>query len=161
MRTLITAIASVSLFYVATALAQQEAQPENRTAEPPPPATAPAQPPHPAPPTAAQPTLPLAQSKPAQQKPLISTQSLVGTTVKNTQGEKLGTIEELMIDPQSGRVQYAVLASGGILGMGSERLSLPWETLKMGLGEEELVVEVDKSQLTQAPSTGETSAGAP
>jgi PRC-barrel domain len=55
-----------------------------------------------------------------------------------------------MIDPQSGQVRYAVLAAGGVMGMGGERYSIPWETLKMGLGTDELVVELDKAQLQKS-----------
>jgi sporulation protein YlmC with PRC-barrel domain len=96
-------------------------------------------------------SIPLATSKPAQQQTLVSSGALVGTAVKNLQGEKLGDLRELMIDPQTGRVVYAVLASGGVLGMGEKSLAIPWETLKVGLGKEELIVEIDKDKLQTVP----------
>src|SRR5262245_11726005 len=66
--------------------------------------------------------IPLATNKPAQQQTLVSSSALVGTAVKNLQGEKLGNLRELMIDPQTGHVVYAVLASSGVLGMGEKSL---------------------------------------
>jgi sporulation protein YlmC with PRC-barrel domain len=162
MRKCMITLASVGLLCAMPAFAQQQAPSENPVDQSPPPASedpaAQSPPPaseEPAQPqneksSAAQETIPLAQSKPAQQQPLVSTQSIVGATVKNTQGDELGKIQELMVDPQSGRVQYAVLSAGGVLGMGGERYSIPWEAMKMGLGKDELVVELDKEQLQQA-----------
>jgi len=73
--------------------------------------------------------------------------------VKNTQGEDLGKIEELMIDPQSGRISSAMLSFGGVLGMNEKRIEIPWDTLQVGLGKKELIVEMDKEQLRPTPST--------
>ena len=42
---------------------------------------------------------------------------LIGMKVKNRQDEDLGKISELVVDYQSGKIAYAVLSSGGILGM--------------------------------------------
>ena len=97
-------------------------------------------------------SIPLATSKPAQQQTLVSSSALVGTAVKNLQGEKVGDIRELMIDPQTGRIVYAVMASGGVLGMGEKSLAVPWETFRVGLEKDELVVEIDKDKLQSAPT---------
>ena len=51
---------------------------------------------------------------------LLSTSSLRNTTVVNRQGEDLGSIEDLMLDPQNGRIEYAVLDFGGFLGIGDK-----------------------------------------
>ena len=95
-------------------------------------------------------SIPLATSKPAQQQTLVSSGALVGSTVKDRQGEKLGELRELMIDPQNGHIVYAVVASGGVLGMGKKDLAVPWETFKVGLEKDELVVEIDKDKLQTA-----------
>ena len=57
---------------------------------------------------------------------LISADKVQGTAVRNRAGERLGTIENIMIDKPSGRVAYAVIAFGGILGMGKDRRALPY-----------------------------------
>jgi len=130
----------------------EEGQPLPSSPAAPEPAPPPAaqEPEKPAPPS--QPALPLATSKPARQETLLSSSTIVGAPVKNPQGEELGTIKELMIDPQSGRVAHAVLAFGGVWGMNEKSMAIPWETLKVGLGKEELVVELTKEQLQNAPS---------
>jgi sporulation protein YlmC with PRC-barrel domain len=44
---------------------------------------------------------------------VISSDKVEGTTVYNPAGEKLGSIDDLMIDRQTGQVRYAVLEFGG------------------------------------------------
>jgi sporulation protein YlmC with PRC-barrel domain len=94
--------------------------------------------------------IPLATSKPAQRDTLLSTSTIVGTTVKNAQGEELGKIQELMIDAEGGRIAHVVVVFGGILGMNQKWVEIPWEALKVGLGTQELVVELDEAALQQS-----------
>src|SRR3954451_5379610 len=60
---------------------------------------------------------------------LIASDRVEGTPVRRTNGEKIGTIERLMIDKLSGNVAYAVLSFGGFLGMGQKHLPIPWARL--------------------------------
>ena len=82
---------------------------------------------------------------------VISSERVEGTTVYNEAGDKLGTIDDLMIDKRSGHVRYAVLEFGGFLGMGTERYPVPWDMLKYDTGREGYVVPLDKSRLEAAP----------
>jgi sporulation protein YlmC with PRC-barrel domain len=61
---------------------------------------------------------------------LIAAKRVQNTTVYNTALEKLGTIEDVMIDKQTGRIAYAILAHGGFLGIGDQYYPLPWEKLQ-------------------------------
>jgi sporulation protein YlmC with PRC-barrel domain len=148
LQTVSCGVVSFSLFFTTAVLAQEQAREE-----------APAAPSHAAvqeqatPPSASQTAIPLTTSKPAQQSARLSSSALIGTVVKNTQGEELGKIQELMIDPQSGRISSAVLSFGGVLGMNEKRIEIPWDTLRVGLAKKELIVEMDKEQLQPAPST--------
>ena len=56
---------------------------------------------------------------------VLSGSSLKGDKVVNYKGEDLGTIEEIMIDLDRGRVAYAVLSFGGFLGLGDKLLPSP------------------------------------
>jgi hypothetical protein len=82
---------------------------------------------------------------------LISSDQVEGTKVYNPAGDKLGSIDSVMIDKSSGKVRYAVLEFGGFLGMGTERYPLPWETLKYDSERDGYVVPLDKERLTNAP----------
>lgn len=88
--------------------------------------------------------------------PLISSHKVQGTTVYNTAGEKLGSIENLVIDKQSGQVQYALLEFGGLLGVGTDRYPIPWSMLTYDTALDGYVVPLDKSRLENAPRHPQT-----
>jgi sporulation protein YlmC with PRC-barrel domain len=82
---------------------------------------------------------------------VLSTTAIIGDTVVNRAGEKLGKIEELMLDLEKGRVAYAVLSFGGILGLGEKMFAIPFEALKLDASREHFTLEVDKNKMQSAP----------
>ena len=86
---------------------------------------------------------------------VISSDRVEGTNVYNHAGDKLGTIDDLMIDKISGQVRYAVMEFGGFLGMGTDRYPLPWNMLKYDTSKEGYVVPLDESQIKGAPRYAE------
>ena len=86
---------------------------------------------------------------------VISSDKVEGTSVYNNAGDKLGSIDDLMIDKHSGHVRYAVLEFGGFLGMGADRYPLPWDMLKYDVAREGYVVPIDKDRLKDAPRYAE------
>jgi hypothetical protein len=60
---------------------------------------------------------------------LIGSDKVEGTAVYDATGEKMGSIERVMIGKISGQVAYAVLQFGGFLGLGSDYYPIPWASL--------------------------------
>ena len=87
---------------------------------------------------------------------IISSERVEGTKVFATDGERLGTIDDLMIDKVSGLVCYAVLEFGGILGVGTDRYPVPWSMLDYDLERGGYVVPLNKDALNNAPRYGKT-----
>ena len=83
---------------------------------------------------------------------LIAADKVDGTNVYNLAGEKLGTVEDVMIDKISGRAVYAVMSFGGFLGMGEKHHPLPWTTLKYDAQKGGYLVNMDKKLLQNAPT---------
>jgi sporulation protein YlmC with PRC-barrel domain len=81
----------------------------------------------------------------------ISSNNVEGTKVCNEKGEKLGTIDDLMIDKSSGQVRYAVMEFGGFMGMGTDRYPIPWKMLKYDTSQDGYLVPLDKELLDKAP----------
>jgi len=81
----------------------------------------------------------------------IAASKVEGTKVYNLQGEKLGSIDDLVIDKASGQVRYAALEFGGFLGMGTDIYPVPWSRLKYDTGNDGYVIDLDKTQLEGAP----------
>jgi PRC-barrel domain len=83
---------------------------------------------------------------------LIAAEKVNGTNVYNRAGEKLGHVEDIMLDKISGRACYAVMSFGGFLGIGNKHWPLPWSALTYDMSKEGFVVDIDKKKLEKAPS---------
>jgi len=82
---------------------------------------------------------------------VLSASTLAGDSVRNAAGEDLGKVSDLMIDILSGRVAYAVVSFGGVLGMGSKLFAVPWNVLRVDEDEKCFVMDVEKNRLENAP----------
>lgn len=82
---------------------------------------------------------------------LLSSDSLQGTQVVNNLGEDLGKLEELMLNVDNGRVDYAVLSFGGVLGIGDKLFAVPWQALQVDQQNEQIVMNVTRENLENAP----------
>lgn len=82
---------------------------------------------------------------------VIASNKVEGTAVYNTQGEKLGSIYNFLVDKRSGKVDYAVLQFGGVLGLGADYYPLPWDVLTYDTEQGGYVVNLDKAVLEKAP----------
>jgi sporulation protein YlmC with PRC-barrel domain len=82
---------------------------------------------------------------------IVKSQTIVGYKVKNPQGEDLGKIEDLALDPESGKVVYAVLSFGGFLGVGDKLFAIPWSALQARHADETFILSASKEELKNAP----------
>ena len=76
---------------------------------------------------------------------------IIGTKVKNSKGESLGDIKDLVIDPENGQVVYGVVSFGGILGMGDKLFAIPWGALVWNFDKKYYNLDLDKETLKKAP----------
>jgi hypothetical protein len=82
---------------------------------------------------------------------LISADKVTGTNVYNREGEKLGSVYNVMLNKLNGQVAYAIMSFGGFLGMGESYHPLPWRALTYDPGLGGYVVDIDRRQLESAP----------
>ena len=71
-----------------------------------------------------------------------------GSKVINVKEEHIGIIEEVIIDPEKGKIAYVVLSFGGFLGIGSKLFAIPWEALESNGWD--YILSIDKSVLERA-----------
>ena len=83
---------------------------------------------------------------------LIASDRVEGTPVRRPTGEKIGTIQRLMIDKLSGNVAYAVLSFGGFLGMDQKHFPIPWSRLKYNPAQAAYELDLTDDELKRAPS---------
>jgi len=82
---------------------------------------------------------------------VMSCATLAGDSVVNRNGEDLGKLEHIMIDAPTGRIAYAVLACGGVFGIGEKLFAVPWAALALDADHRRFVLDIEKSRLEKAP----------
>ena len=85
----------------------------------------------------------------------IRASQLIGMNIENAKGEGVGEISDLVIDGNSGRVRYAAVTYGGVLGVGDKLFAVPFEAFKVRrqAGDEDdyvLTLSVTQEQLKDA-----------
>jgi sporulation protein YlmC with PRC-barrel domain len=83
---------------------------------------------------------------------LISSRRVEGTPVYNRDDEKLGTVHSVMIEKRSGKVAYAVMSFGGLLGFAERVHPIPWDMLTYDVDRDGYVVDLDRDTLRHAPT---------
>jgi hyperosmotically inducible protein len=76
---------------------------------------------------------------------------IIGKTVVNSQGEKLGKVEDLAVDVESGRIVQAILSTGGFIGVGNTLTAVPPGALHCDAAHKDLRLDADKEKLANAP----------
>jgi sporulation protein YlmC with PRC-barrel domain len=84
----------------------------------------------------------------------IRATKVIGTSVYNAGGDKIGKVEDVVLDKQSNNIMFAVVGFGGFLGMNEKFHPLPWSTLDYQKAKDGYVVNVSKDQLKSAPADG-------
>jgi len=79
---------------------------------------------------------------------LLGAKSLVANSVYDAEGHFVGKLEEIVIDTRTGCVRHAVLAVGGVMGIGRKRVAVPWSALSPDADYRRCVVDRTQMQLT-------------
>jgi sporulation protein YlmC with PRC-barrel domain len=76
---------------------------------------------------------------------------IVGSKVINIEGQDVGSIDDLVIDIDTGGIVYAVLEFGGFVGLGDKLFAVPWQTLTAVPAEGIFIIDQSKAKLEKAP----------
>jgi hypothetical protein len=82
---------------------------------------------------------------------LMGADTLIGDHVHNLNNEHLGVIKEFMLDMRTGSVAYAVMSSGGVLGIGEKLFAVPWEALTLDTANHRFSMDIPKEKIENAP----------
>jgi sporulation protein YlmC with PRC-barrel domain len=87
----------------------------------------------------------------------VTANTLTVAEVRSPAGEDVGKVVDFMLDTERGSVVYAVLATGGVLGVGAKMLAIPPHNLRLsGGGSGCLELDVDTAALDAAPGIDRT-----
>ena len=76
---------------------------------------------------------------------------IVGSAVMNLEGKRIGTIDDLVVDIDTGNIMYAVLEFGGIMGFGDKLFAVPWHSLTAVPADGIFIIDQSKAKLKKAP----------
>jgi hyperosmotically inducible protein len=76
---------------------------------------------------------------------------LMGMSVKNNQNEKLGKVEDLAVDVESGRIVQVIISAGGFMGMGNTLVAVPPAAFHHDVAQKILHLDASKEKLAGAP----------
>lgn len=76
---------------------------------------------------------------------------VIGTPVYSMGGDKIGEVEDVMLDKMTNQIMFAVVGFGGFLGMGEKYHPIPWASLDYEKSEDGYVVPYSKEELQSAP----------
>ncbi|PQV46502.1 PRC-barrel domain-containing protein [Paraburkholderia sp. BL21I4N1] len=82
---------------------------------------------------------------------VMAASTLDGNKVISSDGEHVGKIAAIMLDVRGGRIAYAVLSSGGFLGMGDTLHAIPWSTLTLDTDDKCFVLDAPAERIKSAP----------
>ena len=82
----------------------------------------------------------------------IAASRVIGTDVFSTGGEKIGKIEDVMLEKSSNGIMFAVIGFGGFLGIGEKYHAIPWSALDYEKARGGYVVPFSEEQLKAAPA---------
>jgi sporulation protein YlmC with PRC-barrel domain len=90
-------------------------------------------------------------------KPMNKVHNLIGMEVRNRSDERLGEIKDLVVDLQSGKIAYAVLAVGGFLGVGEKLIAVPPSALTASeRSDKYLITDASRGEIVDAPGIAQT-----
>ena len=82
---------------------------------------------------------------------VMAAATLDGNKVLSSEGDDIGKIKDIMLDVRSGRIAYAVLSSGGFLGIGDKLLAIPWHALTLDTGRKCFQLAMSSERVKNAP----------
>ena len=75
-----------------------------------------------------------------------------GTNVYNAKGDKIGHVEDVVLDKTTDHIMFAALGFGGVLGMGEKYAPVPWSMLDYQPDKGGYVVPMTDDIIKKAPA---------
>jgi sporulation protein YlmC with PRC-barrel domain/osmotically-inducible protein OsmY len=87
----------------------------------------------------------------ALQQQTRSASDIIGKDIRGAEGDSLGQVRDLVVDTETGEITFAIVRSGGVLGIGGTRRAVPYPALNPGPQDDHLIIDIDEARWESAP----------
>lgn len=78
---------------------------------------------------------------------LADSRELIGSELMNNLGEEIGNLDDFIVDRGSGKIIFAVVGSGDVLGMGGEQYVIPYNDLRYMAASQSFTANMTEEQV--------------
>lgn len=94
-----------------------------------------------------------AQGKKIERLSIVRASDLMGSEIQNAEDNGLGSIDDLLVDRGTGKISHIVVHSGDILGMGGEKVAVPFEAFQYDFAEKQFLLNITADELEDIENT--------
>jgi sporulation protein YlmC with PRC-barrel domain len=91
------------------------------------------------------------EEHPDTEQQFFTAASMAGNKVYDKTGAVMGDIKDIMMNVNTGKIQYYVLESGGFLGIGAKYFAIPFDFITVDTGNKRFIFSQSKDILANAP----------
>jgi sporulation protein YlmC with PRC-barrel domain len=81
----------------------------------------------------------------------VEVENLIGMNVRSPEDRNLGDVGDILLDPETGAVDYVTVTRGGFFGIGEDEVAVPWEMFYVTADFTSLVLPADEATFEAAP----------
>ena len=82
----------------------------------------------------------------------IRATKVIGTSVKDAGGDRIGKVEDIVLDKLSSNIMFVIVGFGGFLGIGEKYHPIPWSSLEYDEREGGYIIPFSREMLEAAPA---------
>ena len=87
----------------------------------------------------------------------VRASEVIGLSIENMQGETLGDVEDVILDPTKASIQYVLVGTGGFLGLGEDWVAVPWKSLRVTPDLDDAYLPMSEEAFENAPRVNQDS----
>ncbi|MGB3181384.1 MAG: PRC-barrel domain-containing protein [Cyclobacteriaceae bacterium] len=82
---------------------------------------------------------------------LINFEVIKSASIKDSVGNDYGSVSDIVINRSTGMIEFLVIGTGGILGIGRDYFTIPFQSVDINPNTDTIIMNVTKEKIENAP----------